>query len=75
MTTLVVPIHQLLFVNFYLGTTEGALAEASRYVNTEARPWQTSGVQRASEDPYVLELYASLYSDVRASLAWPRRRP
>jgi len=69
LTTLVVPIHQLLFVNFYLGTAEGALAEAREYVSAHARPWQTSGVERASEDPHVLELYGSLYSDVRASVA------
>ncbi len=66
---LVVPIHQLLFVNFYLGTAEGALAEAAEYVRTQGRPWQTSGVERASEDPYVLELYGILQSDLRASIA------
>jgi alkylation response protein AidB-like acyl-CoA dehydrogenase len=44
LTTLVVPIHQLLFVNFYLGTAEGALSEANTYVRTTAKPWQTSGV-------------------------------
>jgi len=69
LTSLVVPIHQLLFVNFYLGTAEGALAEANRYVHAHGKPWQTSGAARASEDPYVLELYGSLYSDVRASVA------
>lgn len=69
LTTLVVPIHQLLFVNFYLGTAEGALAEANSYVRTTTRPWQTSGVSAASEDPYILELYGTLYSDLRASLA------
>jgi alkylation response protein AidB-like acyl-CoA dehydrogenase len=69
LTSLVVPIHQLLFVNFYLGTAEGALAEANKYVHEQARPWQTSGVAQASEDPYVLELYGSLHSDVRASVA------
>jgi alkylation response protein AidB-like acyl-CoA dehydrogenase len=69
LTSLVVPIHQLLFVNFYLGTAEGALAEARGYILEHARPWQTSGVTRASEDPYVLELYGSLLADLRASLA------
>jgi alkylation response protein AidB-like acyl-CoA dehydrogenase len=69
LTTLVVPIHQLLFVNFYLGTAEGALAEAGDYVRAQAKPWQTSGVAQASEDPYILELYGSLHSDVRASIA------
>jgi alkylation response protein AidB-like acyl-CoA dehydrogenase len=69
LTSLVVPIHQLLFVNFYLGTAEGALAEANRYIHEHGKPWQTSGVAQASDDPYVLELYGSLYSDVRASVA------
>lgn len=69
LTSLVVPIHQLLFVNFYLGTAEGALAEAAEYVRTQSKPWQTSGVERASEDPYVLELYGILQSDLRASIA------
>ncbi|WP_213775318.1 acyl-CoA dehydrogenase family protein [Bradyrhizobium sp. dw_78] len=69
LTTLVVPIHQLLFVNFYLGTAEGALLEANRYIRAQAKPWQTSGVARASEDPYILELYGSLHSDLRASIA------
>ena len=69
LTTLVVPIHQLLFVNFYLGTAEGALQEASAYIHSTAQPWQTSGVAAASEDPYVLALYGELHSDLRASLA------
>jgi alkylation response protein AidB-like acyl-CoA dehydrogenase len=69
LTTLVVPIHQLLFVNFYLGTAEGALAEAKQYLHTQAKPWQTSGVAQASDDPYVLELFGSLHSDLRASIA------
>jgi alkylation response protein AidB-like acyl-CoA dehydrogenase len=68
-TTLVVPIHQLLFVNFYLGTAEGALLEANRYVKEQGRPWQTSGVGRAVDDPYILELYGTLHSDLRASIA------
>ncbi|HLG83973.1 MAG TPA: acyl-CoA dehydrogenase family protein [Bradyrhizobium sp.] len=66
---LVVPIHQLLFVNFYLGTAEGALAEAANYVRTQGRPWQTSGVDHASQDPYILEHFGLLQSDLRASLA------
>lgn len=69
LTTLVVPIHQLLFVNFYLGAAEGALAEANAYVRTIAKPWQTSGVAAASDDPHILELYGTLHSDLRASVA------
>jgi len=67
--TLVVPIHQLLFVNLYLGTAEGALLDANDYVRTRTKPWQTSGVDKASDDPYILELYGCLHSELRASVA------
>ncbi|MFG1401018.1 acyl-CoA dehydrogenase family protein [Xanthobacter sediminis] len=68
-TSLVVPFHQLLIVNIYLGTAQGALAEASRYIREVSRPWQASGVARASEDPYILEHYGDLDVEVRASVA------
>ena len=67
--TLSVPLHQLYFVNLYLGTAQGALAEARRYVIEEARPWQTSGAARASDDPYVLEQFGYLSADLQASVA------
>jgi alkylation response protein AidB-like acyl-CoA dehydrogenase len=67
--TLGPPLHQLYFVNLYLGRAEGALAEARDYVLTAARPWQTSGVSAASEDPYVLEQYGALEAELRASAA------
>ncbi|MBR1221701.1 acyl-CoA dehydrogenase family protein [Bradyrhizobium sp. U87765 SZCCT0131] len=69
LTTLVVPIHQLLFVNFYLGTAEGALQEAAAYIHGTAKPWQTSGVAAASEDPYILAQYGELHAELRAALA------
>ncbi|MFG1298251.1 acyl-CoA dehydrogenase family protein [Xanthobacter sp. V3C-3] len=68
-TSLVVPFHQLLIVNFYIGTAEGALAEANRYIREVSRPWQTSGVEKASLDPYILEHYGILDVELRASTA------
>lgn len=68
-TSLVVPFHQLLIVNIYLGTAEGALGEANRYIRTVSRPWQASGVDQASHDPYILEHYGHLDVELRASLA------
>ncbi|MFG1420535.1 acyl-CoA dehydrogenase family protein [Roseixanthobacter liquoris] len=68
-TSLVVPFHQLLIVNIYLGTAEGALAEANRYIREVSRPWQASGVEKASLDPYILEHYGTLDVELRASLA------
>lgn len=68
-TSLVVPFHQLLIVNFYIGIAEGALAEANRYIREVSRPWQASGVEKASLDPYILEHYGNLDVELRASSA------
>ncbi|MFG1477958.1 acyl-CoA dehydrogenase family protein [Xanthobacter sp. V4C-4] len=68
-TSLVVPFHQLLIVNFYLGIAEGALDEANHYIRTVSRPWQASGVAKASDDPYILEHYGTLDVELRASRA------
>ncbi|CAN7668489.1 acyl-CoA dehydrogenase [Ensifer sp. T173] len=63
------PLIQLVFVNFYLGTAEGALAAAIDYVRTTTRPWITSGVARASDDPYILERVGELQAALKASVA------
>ncbi|MEK1926549.1 MAG: acyl-CoA dehydrogenase family protein [Rhizobium giardinii] len=63
------PLIQLVFVNFYLGTAEGALAAASDYVRTTTRPWLTSGVEAAREDPYILERIGEFHATLKASAA------
>ncbi|OCP02718.1 MULTISPECIES: acyl-CoA dehydrogenase family protein [unclassified Ensifer] len=63
------PLIQLVFVNFYLGTAEGALAAALDYVHSTTRPWITSGVERAGEDPYILERIGELRASLKASVA------
>lgn len=63
------PLIQLVFVNFYLGTAEGALREAVEYVRTTTRPWITSGVDRASDDPYILERVGEFTAALKASAA------
>jgi len=67
--TVTTPMMQLVFVNFYLGTAEGALREAVDYVKTTTTPWQTSGVADATDDPYILELYGELAAELNASVA------
>ncbi len=67
--SLVVPLHQLLIVNFYVGTAEGALGEANAYIRSTARPWQASGVSEARQDPYILEHFGELDVAVRAAVA------
>ncbi len=53
--TLVTPHWQLAFVNFYIGTAEGAIEEAQEWTRANAAPWETSGVDAATDDAYVLE--------------------
>jgi alkylation response protein AidB-like acyl-CoA dehydrogenase len=47
-------IAQLVLTNVYLGLGEGALDEGARWTRGNGRPWVTSGVERPSDDPYVL---------------------
>jgi alkylation response protein AidB-like acyl-CoA dehydrogenase len=63
------PLIQLLFVNLYLGAAEGALEDAVAYVSTTTRAWPTSGVGRASDDPYILESLGRLTSELAAARA------
>ncbi|WP_426232952.1 acyl-CoA dehydrogenase family protein [Pararhizobium sp. DWP3-4] len=63
------PLIQLVFVNFYLGAAEGALAAAVDYVRTTTRPWVTSGVERAADDPYILERVGEFTAALKASVA------
>ncbi|MBO0801460.1 MAG: acyl-CoA dehydrogenase family protein [Nocardiopsaceae bacterium] len=65
--TLVTPHWQLAFVNFYVGTAEGAIAEALSWTRSNATPWETSGVDRATDDPYILERTGEIVSDIRAA--------
>ncbi|MEZ2126621.1 MULTISPECIES: acyl-CoA dehydrogenase family protein [unclassified Sinorhizobium] len=69
LSTFNTPLIQLVFVNFYLGTAEGALQAAVDYVRTTTRPWVTSGVQRAADDPYILERVGEFTAALKASAA------
>lgn len=63
------PLIQLVFVNFYLGTAEGALEAALDYVRTTTRPWITSGVDHAADDPYILERVGEFKAQLKAASA------
>jgi len=65
--TLITPHWQLAFVNFYVGTAEGALTEALAWTREKATPWESSGVERATDDPYILQTVGQLVSQVRAA--------
>jgi alkylation response protein AidB-like acyl-CoA dehydrogenase len=65
-------LFQLALDHLHVGLAEGALAAAASYVGSTTRPWSTSGVPRAVDDPYIRELIGDLTAATRAAdaLTW-----
>ncbi|MBD2463189.1 acyl-CoA dehydrogenase family protein [Oscillatoria sp. FACHB-1407] len=53
-------LTQVTFTNIYLGITQGAFEAAKQYTQTQTRPWLTSGVESATQDPYILLHYGEM---------------
>ncbi len=62
-------IAQLTFVNVYLGIAHGALGGAKPYTRSRTRAWPGSGVEHAGEDPYVLEHFGNMWTELIAASA------
>jgi alkylation response protein AidB-like acyl-CoA dehydrogenase len=62
-------IAQLILANVYLGISEGALEQAKGYTQSSRRPWPSSGVASAAEDPYVLHRYGEMWLGLEAGRA------
>ncbi|WP_439032212.1 SfnB family sulfur acquisition oxidoreductase [Gordonia terrae] len=60
---------QLLHVAIDVGIARGALREASEFVRTKSRPWFEAGVERAVDDPLVVQRFGELEVDVAAAEA------
>lgn len=60
-------IAQLVLCNVYLGIAEGALAIAKPYTQTQRRAWPASGVNSATEDPYVLARYGEFFLQIESA--------
>ncbi|PPJ28349.1 SfnB family sulfur acquisition oxidoreductase [Nocardia nova] len=60
---------QLLHVAIDVGIARGALDAAAGFVRTESRPWFEAGVERASEDPLVIQRIGELAVTVAAAEA------
>ena len=67
--TLVFSLSQMSKVFTYLGIAQGALDAAREYTLTASRPWQGCGVDRASQDPYILQKYGELWAELQAAIA------
>lgn len=49
------------------GLARGALADAAAFVRTSSRPWFEAGVDRAEDDPLLVQRFGELEVDVRAA--------
>jgi alkylation response protein AidB-like acyl-CoA dehydrogenase len=54
----------LFYTNYYVGAARGAFDFARRYTLDKTRPWISSGVERAAQDPYILELYGQVHIEL-----------
>ncbi|AIY41046.1 Acyl-CoA dehydrogenase; probable dibenzothiophene desulfurization enzyme [Collimonas arenae] len=48
------PVSQLIQAAIDAGIAEAAIDDTIQFVRTRSRPWADSGVERASDDPYVI---------------------
>lgn len=60
-------LTQLNLANIYLGVAQGAFEAAKQYTRTTTRPWLTSGVESATQDPYILQHYGNMWVDLQAA--------
>ncbi|CAP91659.1 Dibenzothiophene desulfurization enzyme C [Penicillium chrysogenum] len=69
--TLLLPTIQLVFSNFYLGISLGALDFASGYTTTATRAWPFGGDNKesATDEFYILERYGNFFAHLRATEA------
>jgi alkylation response protein AidB-like acyl-CoA dehydrogenase len=61
-------IAQLVLINIYIGIGEGALAEARKYTESQSKAWFLSGVDKASDDPYVLQKYGEFWVELNGAV-------
>ncbi len=60
-------LTQLNLANIYLGIAQGAFETAKTYTKTSTKPWLTSGVESATQDPYILQHYGKIWVDLQAA--------
>jgi SfnB family sulfur acquisition oxidoreductase len=60
---------QLLHTAIDVGIADGALKDAAEFVRSSSRPWFEAGVERASDDPLLIQRVGELAIGVRAAQA------
>jgi alkylation response protein AidB-like acyl-CoA dehydrogenase len=62
-------VSQLILTEIYIGNAQGALLNAWKYTHEQGRPWLTSGVARAIDDPFTQQHYGELWIALRGAIA------
>ena len=62
-------VSQLVLTEIYNGNALGALAAARDYTLEQARPWISSGVAKAADDPFIQQRYGELWSKYHAAVS------
>ncbi|SHK36928.1 acyl-CoA dehydrogenase family protein [Paraburkholderia terricola] len=53
-------VSQQVLINLFVGIAQGALEEARGYVNQHGKPWISSGVDKATDDPYLIQRFGEM---------------
>lgn len=67
------PIFQIIQVAVDAGIAEAAINDAIAFVKTKSRPWLDSGLERNSDDPYVIQAIGQLRTRLSATEALQHR--
>lgn len=59
---------QLAIGNVYLGIALGAIETAREYTRTTTRPWPAAGVEKATQDPFIIQKYGDMWVDLMAAV-------
>ncbi|MEK9953437.1 MAG: acyl-CoA dehydrogenase family protein [Curvibacter sp.] len=62
-------LAQSILVNIYLGIAEGADQSAREHTTRWRRPWISSGVEQATQDPYLLQHFGEFWVQLQAARA------
>ncbi|MEN4922335.1 SfnB family sulfur acquisition oxidoreductase [Achromobacter spanius] len=66
---LIGPYAQLMQAAIDAGIADGALRDTVAFLRERSRPWVEAGVERATQDPYVIADVGRLYTDLHAAEA------
>lgn len=62
-------LAQLMLTHLLYGIAQGALEESKAYLKAHTKPWLSSGVEAAEQDPYIIQQYGEMSLNLHACSA------